>query len=544
MRKLPIRPLSQSELIVLAAIFLTLTANQTFFRETVNIYPLTGGNFGFLLSLAIVVLCCIALLMCLLSIIFPVRIVVTFFILLAAVTGFYTDQFGVVIDTVMLENVMQTDRNETRDLLNTDFVIRLLLLGMGSSVLFCLLPVRSLAKLFAVQQLARTGIVILLLASLTIFLFSDQYASFFRQHKILRYYTNPLTPIYSAAMYSAKKFRSTAPTTIKLTASDADIAFEDDESELIIVVVGETARRDRFSLNGYHRKTNPELEKLSRLISYSNITSCGTSTAVSVPCMFSASGHEDFDIDIARNEENILDILKRAGVNVLWRDNNSSSKGVADRVSYEDFRNPDLNPICDSECRDLGMLAGLQDYIDKQKGDILIVLHQRGNHGPAYFKRYPPEFERFTPACRSLNISDCTPEEISNAYDNAILYTDYFLSKVIELLQRNTPRFETAMLYVSDHGESLGEHGLFLHGAPYLLAPREQTEVPVILWLGESTDIEMNEALAQKDKKSSHDAVFYSLLAAFEVESSIVQINNQLFKTTVQKGNKTHTLIE
>ncbi|KPK27157.1 MAG: hypothetical protein AMJ66_11390, partial [Betaproteobacteria bacterium SG8_40] len=206
------------------------------------------------------------------------------------------------------------------------------------------------------------------------------------------------------------------------------------------------------------------------------------------------------------------------------------SKGVADRVSYADYRHPELNPVCDDiECRDMGLLSGLQDYVDSQTGDILIVLHQMGNHGPAYFKRYPPEFERFRPACKSEDLSLCTLEEIGNAYDNAILYTDHFLAATIDFLQKNTPRFETAMIYIGDHGESLGEDGLYLHGVPYILAPDEQIDVPLIIWAGESSDIDINSAIAAKDKINSHDAISGALLSLFEVESSLTEQYDKLF---------------
>ena len=171
----------------------------------------------------------------------------------------------------------------------------------------------------------------------------------------------------------------------------------DDQKELVIVVVGETARADHFALNGYPRPTNPRLAGESQLISFNNVSSCGTSTAISVPCMFAFNDRRSFDVDESRYLENALDVIARAGVDVLWRDNNSSSKGVADRVEYQDYKSRELNPVCDEECRDIGMLQGLQAYIDSRPKDVLIVLHQMGSHGPAYYKRYPPEFEKFTP---------------------------------------------------------------------------------------------------------------------------------------------------
>jgi len=190
-------------------------------------------------------------------------------------------------------------------------------------------------------------------------------------------------------------------------------------------------------------------------------------------------------------------------------------------VQYEDFRSPKINPVCDTECRDEGMLAGLQQYIDLHpRGDILIVLHQMGNHGPAYYKRYPPAFEKFKPACKESDLSRCSREEIVNAYDNAILYTDHFLAKAIELLKKNDSRFETALFYVSDHGESLGENGIYLHGMPKSIAPEAQLHVPAVMWFGRNFHAVTPSALREKSKmRFSHDNVFHTILGFFEIES-------------------------
>jgi len=526
MKDLRFRP---NLLIVLSALFLTATANLKFFLEVIAVYPPEEGHLGFVVSLSVLLTAVFALLMAMFSLLVPTRLVVSFFILLAAITGYYSDQFGVVIDNVMLENVIQTDAAEVRDLINGKLVIRLLLLGAVATMLVWRLPLEKTSAPQKLMQSLITGLGSMAVIVACLLSFSGHYASFFREHKPLRYNINPLMAIYSSSKYVAARYKTQAPTSMIAIAGDAEIEADDDGNELIILVVGETARSDRFSLNGYQRKTNPLLEQESRLISYNHISSCGTSTAISVPCMFAKNGRSDFEVNSAKFQENALDILARAGVSVLWRDNNSSSKGVADRVHYENFRDPKINPLCDTECRDPGMLDGLQAYIDQQPGDILIVLHQMGNHGPAYYKRYPAEFEKFTPACKSNELSSCSTDEISNAYDNAILYTDYFLSKVIALLKENTPKYETAMLYVSDHGESLGEHGLYLHGAPYFIAPDEQTNVPVLLWLGESADIDLQKAVAQKASKNSHDAVFNSLLSAFEVESTDIDKSEQFF---------------
>ena len=263
--------------------------------------------------------------------------------------------------------------------------------------------------------------------------------------------------------------------------------------------------------------------KKSDVISFTNFWGCGTSTAASLPCMFSVYGEAAAGSRKQASSENLLDVLKRSGVNILWLENNSDSKGVALRVPYHDFRSPERNPVCDVECRDEGMLAGVQPFIDAHpKGDILIVMHQMGNHGPAYHLRYPPAFEKFTPTCKTNELNRCSREEINNAYDNAILYTDYFLSRVIEVLEKNSTRFEAAMFYVSDHGESLGENGIYLHGYPKMLAPKEQLHVPAIMWFARSyDDVDVSKIRAKHGNRFTHDSVFHTVLGLLEIESSV-----------------------
>jgi lipid A ethanolaminephosphotransferase len=373
----------------------------------------------------------------------------------------------------------------------------------------------------------KTILISLLVIVIMLFSFSKFYTSFFREHKPLRYYTNPTYYIYSIGKYIGDTF-SSGETVLKQIGTDATIENTGNagKRKLVVMVVGEAARADRFSLNGYTRETNPLL-KQEKIVNFSNMYSCGTSTAASVPCMFSIYGRSNYSHSKGIETENVLDVLKHTKkVDILWRDNNSNSKGVADRVAYEDFKNPDNNPIPDGdiEPRDTGMLAGLDTYIQKHKDqDILIVLHQMGNHGPAYYKRYPKAFEKFTPVCRTNQLEECSREEIANAYDNAILYTDYFLSKVIEFLKENSDTRETAMIYMSDHGESLGENGLYLHGLPYFMAPDNQKHVAAFIWLGSSAakNVDMAALKAKSQKKFSHDNLFHTLLGLFEVKTEV-----------------------
>ncbi len=431
------------------------------------------------------------------------------------------DSYHILIDEQLIKTALITDSHEAADLFSPTLLLYILLLGLLPSIL--IYKTRIQFQPFVQELLSRLKLVGATLAVMLVlvFTFSSAYTSFFREHKEVRMYFNPANHIYATVRLIGRFFEADR-SILHALGEDAETPELDTHRELIIMVVGETARADRFSLNGYEKDTNPLLSK-ENVISFTNVTSCGTLTAISVPCMFSVLNTNEYNATKAATTENVLDVLTHAGVNVLWRDNNSSSKGVADRVPYEDFRDSSVNPICDVECRDVGMLSGLQAYIDAHPtGDIMIVLHQMGNHGPAYYKRYPKEFERFTPVCTTNELSDCTTAEINNAYDNAITYTDYFLAETIELLKQNDASFETAMLYVSDHGESLGELGLFLHGMPNFVVPESQRHVPSILWLGSSYDeADPMEIAANREKPFSHDNVFHTILGFMEIESEL-----------------------
>jgi len=430
-------------------------------------------------------------------------------------------QYGIVFDESMILSIVKTDPKEVADLLDVKLFITLLFgILPGVVIWFIRINYTSLKK-----NIMNKIIFILapvLICVLTTLAFSQNYASFFREHKPLRYYVNP----YHALFSLGKTIFKTPGTKeeMKILGQDAIVPPVDIDRDLVILVIGETARADRFSLNGYRRETNPLLKK-EHVFSFKKMTSCGTSTAISVPCMFSNFGRSAFKNAKANSTENLLDILSHTkDVSILWRDNNSDSKGVAVRIAYQDFQSKALNPICDPECRDVGMLTDLQKYIDEQKTkDVLIVLHQMGNHGPAYYKRYPKEFEIYQPACQFTEIERCNLNEINNAYDNAILYTDYFLSKVIELLKNNSKKFDTSMIYMSDHGESLGENGIFLHGLPYFMAPREQKEIASILWFGDRYLDHLDEAKLnqQLTQDYSDDNLFHTVLGLFEIQSEV-----------------------
>lgn len=515
--------------IVLSALFIFFSSSTVFITKLLEAYAHQPG--GLLFSASVVTLFALATVLFFLLICHgrATRWILAIFMLASSQAGYYMAQYGVVIDVDMLENAMQTNPAEFWGLVTSSMVLRTLLLGVLPAWLVLRSPLQRSAfwpgvKARLLLIVGGLGVAFLLVAPLT-----ASYASFIREHKQVRLYASPLYFSYSLVRYASMHWFPKVALPHQTLATDLKSIEPHGANELIILVVGETTRADRFALNGYARDTNPELRR-QRVVSFSQASACGTATAISVPCMFSALGRAHYSADEAKRQDNVLDVLARGGVRILWRDNNSDSKGVADRVRYESFRSPQRNHVCDPECRDVGMLDGLDEFIRDNRGhDVLIVLHQMGSHGPEYYKRYPAAFEKFQPVCRSGELQSCSKAEIDNAYDNSILYTDHFLSRVIEYLKKYNGSHETAMLYVSDHGESLGEKGMYLHGAPYALAPDTQTRVPVILWMGENFDYPFDAAWRQRERPISHDDLFCSLLIAFERETRLCDRMKQVF---------------
>ncbi|RRS30285.1 MAG: sulfatase [Epsilonproteobacteria bacterium (ex Lamellibrachia satsuma)] len=519
------KSLTQTKLIVIVSIFLVLFDNYSFFKNTFDVYPVQSGNIGFLISTGLVLTALIIFLLTLISSKWTTKPVLIIVLLVSSLTNYFMNSYHIIINDSMIRNTLQTNLNESMDLLTLKLVLYFLLLGVLPSYLVyrSTIQYRGIKK----ESFAKIKVILITLVVIAgcILIFSKHYTSFFREQKPLRLSTNPTYWIYSIGHYINKTINN-GPIIVKSLGTDAKVTNTDEKhKKLVIMVVGEAARADHFSLNGYKKETNPLL-KNENIINFSNMYSSGTSTAESVPCMFSVFDRSCYSYKKGICNENVLDVLKHTNaISILWRDNNSDSKGVALRVPYENYKIPEKNTICsEGECRDIGMLVGLDKYVEEHKDkDILIILHQMGNHGPAYYKRYPKEFEKFTPVCKTNQLEECSKEEISNAYDNAILYTDYFLSQVIDFLKKYDSSRKTAMIYMSDHGESLGENGVYLHGLPYFMAPDAQTHIGSLMWFGNemSKEINITKIEQNKNKKYSQDYLFDTLLGIFNVKTKV-----------------------
>ncbi|MGD9834599.1 MAG: phosphoethanolamine transferase [Piscinibacter sp.] len=461
-----------------------------------------------------------------------IKPVAAFFLISAAACAHFMGSYGVVIDPTMMTNVVQTNLTETRDLLSLRLLASLLLIAGLPMVWLARLPVQRLGwRAQAGRNLLGIAASLVAFVVLLFALFADLSATM-RNHKQIRYQISPLNAFYStgALLRQAQASPSGPPEAIGLDVRLSPPA-PGARPPLFLLVVGETARADRFSLNGYGRPTNPQLATLD-VVSFRNVTSCGTSTAASLPCMFSHLGREGFAAR-TRDQEDLLDLAQRAGLAVLWLDNQSGCKGLCDRVPTAKASDGAPAALCsDGECLDEALLHGLDARLaalpaERRARGVLLVMHQMGSHGPAYWRRSPPDLKPFQPECETNALQQCDEQALGNAYDNSIAYTDRVLAGAIGWLKSQRSAFEPTLLYVSDHGESLGEKGLYLHGLPYSVAPREQTHVPLIVW---TPSAQRTQCLASlRDQPLSHDHLFHSVAGALGIQASEYRVALDLF---------------
>lgn len=526
--------LSQESLLLLASLVATLACNGMFWGALLagrswaepRTWTLLGGTF-------LVVLAIHYILFALPSTRLTIKPWLLLLVLLSLAGAWYMRQYTVYFDTHMLRNVLHTEVAEASELLDP----RMLLL------LACAMPVA--AALLARVQLqprswrralaARAGslVLALLVGLVGGALAARELASLLRNQHELRFLVTPANLIVGSLRVLASDARLASHARIPVGV-DARLAADraGQRPRLLVLVVGETVRAQNWGLNGYARPTTPELEKLD-LVNYPNVTACGTSTEVSLPCMFSAVGRRDYSESRIRSQESLLHVLARAGIGTAWVDNQTGCKGVCEGLGEERIA-ADADPaLCDGmHCLDAILLDRLAARLAQPGGDGLLVLHPLGNHGPAYFRRYPPAFARFQPTCDSAALGDCSVEQIGNSYDNAVLYTDHLLARMIAMLRRQQDR-DVALVYLSNHGESLGEHGLYLHGVPHAIAPEQQTRVPMLVWLSEglrqSAGIDTACLRRASGLPHSHDNLFHSVLGLLGVQTAVYEPDLDLF---------------
>ncbi len=523
------QPRSPRTIALWLALWLAVVANLALWRE---LYRIGGGAaaFGAGVGVFVIVLTATSALMLLMAWghwMKPVWIAV---LLAAGVAQHFMLTYGVVMDTAMLANTAQTDPREVRDLLSWTFLANMLLVVGVPALLLAWVPVRRTPWR---QQLWKNALLLVVAIAVTLagaFAMFSRLAPLVRNNMHLRYIVNPIAGFTSAvAVGVAPHFRKSKEL-LPITAGAALGASYAGQGKppLLVLVVGETARADHFSLNGYPRETNPELATVG-VLSFRDVHSCGTDTRDSVPCMFSPLDKVAFEKRSAEYE-NLLDVLQAAGLALLWLDNQAGCKEVCARVptqSTSDLPPAVANQLCSGgECLDEALLVGLDERIarlpaERRKKGLVLVMHQIGSHGPAYYKRSAPLQKRFLPECTSTTLGQCEPGQLINAYDNTIVATDHFLAGTIAWLQRHGDEYAPALLYMSDHGESLGELGIFLHGLPYAFAPEVQKRVPFIAWFAPTMaarrGLDVTCVGRSLATPLSHDNLFHSVLGLLDV---------------------------
>ena len=521
---LAIRPeMTVERLAFYVAVFFTVFCNGAFFRAVGGTGAFEGASgWGVALSLVLMIGALNMLLLCLLLNRWTVRPVLTVLIPVTAMAAHFMSRYTVYLDADMLRNILHTDGKESGELLSVGMLPALLSLGVLPTLMVW--RVRLKKRPMGRAVLVRLGAIALslLVAGGAMMASFQDLSALMRNHKEIRHLITPgnyIVSLVRVAQHDGAQHRPKTPIGVNAHVVGRDPSAK---PRLLVIVVGETVRAQNWGLNGYARQTTPQLRDIGP-INFTDMTSCGSATEVSVPCMFSPFGRAHYDEDRIAHTQSLLNVLDHAGIGVLWRDNQTGCKGVCEGLSFESFEHARDPQACTPEgCLDEVMLHGLAGEIARRPGDQVVVLHQLGSHGPSYAKRYPARLRRFTPTCETGDLGDCTRDQIVNAYDNSVLATDDFLARTIRFLAEQSSR-DTAMIYLSDHGESLGENGLYLHGVPYAIAPDTQTHVPMVMWFspGFAADRKLDIDCMKQESHApaSQDNLFHSVLGLMQVNT-------------------------
>lgn len=528
--------MSRTVYLIIFALYVGLLLNLAFYRQVFTLLPVNSlRNWLVFLSMPVVAFSVMNILTTLASFLKLDRLVISLFILLSASAQYFIWSFGVVIDRAMITNILDTTPAESFALMSGKMVLTL---GLSGVLMVAFAWWIKISKAKTVWRSIAVRLLNILVSALLIVLvaalFYKDYASVFRNNKELVKSLSPSNSIVAInSWYAHNKMDNLPLVKIGEDAVQKPEMHSGPRKNLTILVLGETSRAQNFSLGGYQRETNPRL-KQDDVIYFANTTSCGTATAVSVPCMFSNMPRAHYDEELAHHQEGVLDILQRAGIRVLWNDNDGGCKGACDRVPHQNVTDLNLTGQCiEGECYDEVLFHNLESYIDNLQQDGIIVLHTIGSHGPTYYNRYPAEFRKFTPTCDTNEIQSCSQQQLTNTYDNTILYIDYVVDKAIKLLQSKQDKFTTSLVYLSDHGESLGEDGVYLHGLPWSIAPETQKHVPMLLWLSQDYQQRYgvsSQCLQQRAKTDpySQDNLFSTLLGLLGVDTHEYQATDDI----------------
>ncbi|WP_250625770.1 phosphoethanolamine transferase [Pinirhizobacter soli] len=515
-------------LCAVVAVYIFIALNHSLWQEVHEALEASRGTSGFY-ALSVTV-CCrlvgnLGLTLALLTWPRIGKALLAVLILVSAASAYYADTFGVRLNEEIIQSIFETRRAEAMGMITTGSVGWIALFGLLPAVLVLLIPVRFMPKWHGLGW--RAGIVLSATTLMLVppMLAGRNYVYFERNHRVMYEVFNPYAALSGTFHYLQRDvFRpKTTMTPIGTDATLAPNATMAARKRVVVLVVGETARAENQSLQGYARETNPEMKRVGAIY-FRDAWSCGTATTVSVPCMFSNMTREKFDKPVAKAHWNALDVLQHAGVDVFWRDNDEGCKDVCLRVPNDDLTDGKVAGLCDANgCLDDVLVADLPERLARMRSPALLVLHIKGSHGPAYFQRYPAAFNVFKPGCDTAEVQTCSYAQVVASYDNTILYTDHILGRVVDALKA-APEVDSAMMYLSDHGESLGENDIYLHGADWDTAPTQQKHIPMLMWLSpgwvRDAGVQLDCMAQRRVQPASQDNVFHTLLGFFDARTA------------------------
>lgn len=435
------------------------------------------------------------------------KILLVLFFIINAVAVYFINTYSVIIDESMIGNVLNTNYSESSSFFSIKLVLYVVLLGILPSIFIIKAKIITVTVKKFLVSISLTLLFLLTLA----FANASNWLWIDKNSKTLGGLAMPWSYAVNIPLFYIHQFKKNEK---EILLPDATI--KDNQKSVVILVIGESARSENFSLYGYPKNTNPLLSKIPN-VSHFNATSDATYTTAGVKSIVE---HENTD----ELYEILPNYLYRNNVDVIWRTTNWGEPPV----HIKNYQNREaLMPNCKGDGCDYDgiLLSGLKEQIlASKKNKILIVLHTSTSHGPTYSKKYPAQFEIFKPVCNSVELGNCSHTELVNAYDNTIVYTDYLLANVIEDLKQ-LQEYKSAMIFVSDHGESLGENNLYMHGLPRSIAPKQQYEIPFIVWTSDNSARQM-----KPNKILTQNYVFHSVLNFLNIQSPVYKEQMNIFK--------------
>ena len=434
------------------------------------------------------------------------KFLLVLFFVVNAIVVYFVNTYSVIIDEGMIGNVLNTKYSESSSFFSYKLVLYLILFGIIPSLYI----IKARIIKIPLRQFLKTISLTLLFILLLVFANASNWLWIDKNSKTLGGLAMPWSYSVNISLFYTHQYQKNKKEILLPNAS-----IKDNQKSIVVLVIGESARKQNFSLYGYSKNTNPLLSKTPNVFHF-DANSSATYTTAGVKSILEYKDTGDL-------YEILPNYLYRNNVDVIWRTTNWGEPPVHIK-NYQDREF--LTPSCKGEqCNyDEILLSGLKEQIvASTKNKILVVLHTSTSHGPTYSRKYPPQFEIFSPVCNSVELGKCSHNELINAYDNTIVYTDYFLSKVIEDL-KDLREFHSTMIFVSDHGESLGEKNLYMHGLPLSIAPKEQYEIPFIVWLSDgSKQLKPNKVVSQHH-------VFHSVLNFLKIQSPIYDEQKNIYK--------------